>query len=325
MSTARWCSLTVLAALCVASAALADDIEGDAGASVVTELLTAQAELDAEVAAPLWKYRDTALQKAVDAAVRQLGLTQAAQARQLALALVDTTDRDHPRVAAVNGDAMMYAASLPKIAILLAAFEQAEQGRLHLDEGTEASLTAMIRRSSNEDATVMIHRVGVENIARVLMSPRYRFYDPDHNGGLWIGKDYGNAGLWLRDPLHNLSHGATPLQVARFYYLLQRDELVSPAASQRMKRILADTALNHKFAKGLHSLDPHAALWRKSGSWQTFHADSALVEHAGHTYIAVGLSNNPKGGEWLSDIIVAFDRIIAASPAGGFETADRGS
>jgi beta-lactamase class A len=53
------------------------------------------------------------------------------------------------------------------------------------------------------------------------VSPRYRLYDPRHYGGLWVGKDYAKSGLWRRDPLHNLSHGATAMQVARFYYLLK--------------------------------------------------------------------------------------------------------
>src|SRR6185503_13771501 len=159
----------------------ADDIDAGDANPVIAGLLADQADAVGEVAAPLWKYRDADLQAAVDAALRRLHLDRAAESRRLAVALVDTTDADRPRVAAVNGDLMMYAASLPKIAILFAAFDMAERGRLK------------------------IHRVGVENIARALMSPRYRFYDPDRNGGLWVGKDYGKAGLWQRDPLHSLS------------------------------------------------------------------------------------------------------------------------
>jgi beta-lactamase class A len=303
-------SVALVATVAWAAPVRADDIDGEEIHPLIAELLAAEG--DAQIAAPLWKYRDAGLQDAVDAAMRRLRLERAAQSRRLAVALVDTTDLDRPRVAAVNGDTMMYAASLPKIAILLAAFEQAERGRLRIDQQVEDSMTAMIRYSSNQEATAMIHRVGVENIARVLMSSRYRFYDPDHNGGLWVGKDYGKAGLWQRDPLHSLSHGATPLQVARFYFLLQRDELVSASASRRMKAILAGTGINHKFAKGLRGIDPAAGLWRKSGTWGIFHADSALVERDGRSYIAVGLSQDPRGGEWLSDLIVAFDEIIAA-------------
>jgi beta-lactamase class A len=277
---------------------------------LISELLAAATDAPGEPLAPLWKNRDDQLQVSVEGAVRRLRLESATRQHRLALALVDCTDADHPRVAAVNGDEMMYAASLPKIAILLGAFDKAERGELQVDGGTERTLTEMIRRSSNEAATRMIHRVGVEDIARVLLSPRYRFYDPDRNGGLWVGKDYGKAGLWMRDPLHNLSHAATPLQVARFYYLLHRGELVSSAASRKMREILGDTEINHKFAKGLRSRSPDARLFRKSGTWQTFHSDSALVERDGRAYVAVALANNPNGGEWLSKLIVAFDEII---------------
>ena len=194
---------------------------------------------------------DAELQVELEAALERLGLTRATRKRQLCVALVDINQRERPRVAAVNGDTMMYAASLPKIAVLLAAFEQVAQGELALDSSTQTSLEQMIRRSSNSAATQINHLVGKENIARILSSPRYRLYDPEHNGGLWVGKDYAKGGLWRRDPLANLSHGATAMQVARFYYLLETGQLVSPEHSENMKAILANTQLRHKFARAL--------------------------------------------------------------------------
>jgi beta-lactamase class A len=156
----------------------------------------------------------------------------------------------------------------------------------------------------------MMQRVGKEYIARVLLSPRYRLYDPAHNGGLWVGKDYAKAGLWRRDPLHNLSHGATAMQVARFYYLLETENLVTPEHSRKMKDILGNSLLKHKFVKALGRTDPTAALFRKSGSWSTYHSDSAIVEHDGRKYIAVVLSNDKNGAVWLDQIITALDDII---------------
>ena len=38
--------------------------------------------------------------------------------------------------------------------------------------------------------------------------------------GVWVGKDYAEQGTYQRDPLYNLSHGATVMQVVRFYNLL---------------------------------------------------------------------------------------------------------
>jgi beta-lactamase class A len=260
--------------------------------------------------APLRSHFDAELQRRVEGVLGSLGLGDAVRAGQVSVALVDVTRVDAPRVAAVNGDQMMYAASLPKIAVLLGAFEKIAQGRMPYDAETERTLERMIRESSNSAATEMMQRVGKEYIAHVLLSPRYRLYDPAHNGGLWVGKDYARAGVWRRDPLHNLSHGATALQVARFFYLLQTGNLVTPEYSREMKRILAEPALEHKFVRALHRVNPGAALFRKSGTWGTYHSDSVLVERDGRAYIAVALANGSRGEAWLGEIIVELDRLI---------------
>jgi len=260
--------------------------------------------------APLWDFSDPRLQSDVDRALDRLSLDDEVEGKRLAVALIDLSDLDEPRVAAVNGDVMMYAASLPKIAVLLGAFEKIAQGKMPLDRETQILMRRMIRESSNEASTELMTRVGKEYIARVLLSPRYRLYDPRHNGGLWVGKDYAQAGLWRRDPLHNLSHGATAMQVARFYYLLETGNLVTPEHSLMMKEILSNTSLGHKFVGALRKIRPDANLFRKSGSWGTFHSDSVLVERNGRSYIAVALSNDRDGTRWLERIIVALDGII---------------
>ena len=133
----------------------------------------------------------------------------------------------HPKVAGVNLDVMLYAASLPKIAILLGAFVQIEHGQMPLNDQTRAEFTRMIRNSSNKAATAVLNRVGFENLAEILQSEKYRLYDPKHNGGLWVGRDYSGGPLWKRDPLNNISHGATVMQAARFYFLAETGRLVS--------------------------------------------------------------------------------------------------
>ena len=194
-----------------------------------------------------------------------------------------------------------------------AAFEKIAQGKMKLDFETEWKLHKMIKASSNKAATEMMQEVGKEFIARVLLSPRYRLYDPEHNGGLWVGKDFAKAGLWRRDPLHNLSHGATAMQVARFYYLLETENLVTPEHSRKMKEILGNSLLKHKFVRAMDRISPRASLLRKSGSWRTYHSDSAIVEHDGRKYIAVALSNDKNGSAWLDRIITALDGIIHGS------------
>jgi len=256
--------------------------------------------------------RDSGLQRGLEHAVDHLGLATAVERKALSIALVDITDTSRPRLASVNGDEMMYAASLPKIAILLGAFQRIADGSLTYGDETRATLTRMIRHSSNTAATEMLNRVGMAYTAGVLESPRYRLYSPEYNGGLWVGKEYGKGSAWKRDPLHHLSHGATALQVARFYYLLETGRLVSPQASREMKAILGNTAIHHKFVKGLEEARPGAKIYRKSGTWRSWHADSAIVERAGHRYIAVALAHDAHGGEWLRRLIVALDDLIEA-------------
>lgn len=256
---------------------------------------------------------DPVLQRGLEDCLASLQLNGQARRKSLSVVLMDITDPSSPRLAQVNPNHMMYAASLPKIAILLGAFERIDQGDMQLDDETLEKLTLMIRNSSNQAATEMLNRVGKEYLAALLQSPQYRFYDPEMNGGLWVGKEYGKSPAWKRDPLHNLSHGATAFQVARFYYLLETGRLVSPQSSRIMKSILGDPAIQHKFVKGLKSVHPNSRIYRKSGTWRQYHSDSAIIEHDGRRYIAVALAESPQGGKWLSELIVAMDKVVLES------------
>jgi len=253
---------------------------------------------------------DPRLQKALETRLNRLHLDRAARRKLLSIVLVDITDVSEPHMAYINPNEMMYAASLPKIAILLGAFEKVAAGEMSLDDETLEKLKLMIQRSSNSAASEMLNRVGIDYLAELLQSPRYRLYDPEKNGGIWVGKEYGKAPARRRDPLHNLSHGATALQVARFYYLLETGQLVSPELSKLMKSILAETEIEHKFVKGLKAVQPDLSIYRKSGTWGPYHSDSAIIEHHGRRYIAVALAKSPQGEQWLQNLIVALDGII---------------
>ncbi len=252
---------------------------------------------------------DATLQRSLDAAIRSLGLEQAVQRGDLCVSLADITDLQRPRVAQVNGDEMMYAASLPKIGILLAAFVEIQNKRLQNTPELQALMTRMIRNSSNEAATQVMQRVGDRRVNEILASPQFRLYDPLANGGLWVGKEYGGSPAFQRDPLHNISHGATAMQVARFYYLLESGKLVNPELTRQMKEVLSKPAIEHKFVKGMSGRN--VALFRKSGTWQHWHADSMLVESASRTYILVGLSDDARGGEWLARLAPKIDDLLA--------------
>jgi beta-lactamase class A len=257
---------------------------------------------------------DATLQRGLEAVVAELGLAREVQAGRLSLAVIDVTERNAPRLAMLNGDEMMYAASLPKIAILLGAFAEAEAGRMPLDETRLQAMTGMIRYSSNKDATRVLEWVGEERLLEILQSPPYRFYDAGGAGGLWVGKSYGKEGAYRRDPIHNLSHGATAFQVARLYYLLANDALLTPRFNTQMKEILSNPGIHHKFVKALEGI-PGIRIFRKSGTWKDHHADSALVEYGAYRYVLVGLAEHPDGGEWLVRLALPLHRLLVGSVA----------
>jgi beta-lactamase class A len=266
---------------------------------------------------------DANLQAGLERVVGSLGLDRAVESGQLALALVDLTVPSAPRLAMLNGHAMMYAASLPKIAILLGAFVEAQRGRLPLDGPHLSAIHGMIRYSSNTDATRVLNWVGRDRLLEIVQSPGIALYDAKRSGGLWVGKSYGAEAAYRRDPVAHLSHGATAFQVARFYYLLVTDRLVSPALTPLMKAALGRPALHHKFVKGLERY-AGIEIFRKSGTWKDTHADSALVESGGRALVMVGLARHADGGEWLARLAGPMHDLIGPARPGAVASSGAG-
>jgi beta-lactamase class A len=166
----------------------------------------------------------------------------------------------------------------------------------------------MIRQSCNQCANRMIERVGEQHLIDVVQSPRFGFYQPNV-GGLWLGKEYGSHPAWRREPLRKLSHAATTFQTARYYCGLQNGTLVSPEQNRLMLDTLSNPGIHHKFVKGLRTKE-NIEIFRKSGTWSTYHADSALVRSGEDVYVIVGLANNPRGGRWLEQLASPIHELV---------------
>jgi beta-lactamase class A len=269
-------------------------------ALAMTTLLFCGQLMGAEATRLLNESGDLQLQQALEVLVLEQNLAAAVNKQELALVLVIVTDPDNPRLAEINGHNMLYAASLPKIAILLGAAVAIDESRLELNNELQKDLDDMIRHSCNACATRVLGLVGREELLEILQSPEYNFYDQEA-GGLWVGKDYGPGSAYHRDPLSGLSHGATAFQAARFYYKLHTGTLVSPEQSEMMLDVLSRPGISHKFVKGLEPY-PNLEIFRKSGTWKTYHADSALIRTDGLAYIIVALANNANGAAWLEQL-----------------------
>jgi beta-lactamase class A len=234
------------------------------------------------------------------------------QQNKLAVGVIDLSDQNHIEYARINGNNMMYAASLPKIAVLLAAMDALEKGELKETPEVTNDMKIMISKSNNQAATRMIDRLGFDKIESVLTDEKYQLYDEDHGGGLWVGKRYASSGATNREPLKHLSHAATVNQVCRFYYLLANGKLVSTNRSKQMLAIMEDPALHHKFVNTLDQIAPEARLFRKSGSWRNFHSDSILVwgKDPKRRYILVALVEDVSGEKIIRNLVKPIEKAL---------------
>ena len=106
-------------------------------------------------------------------------------------AAVGLLDLKTLRLAMIHPDRIEYAASIPKIGILLAWFQLHPEAATNLNAETRHELGLMAKASNNEMATKFSRELGLKQIQAVLNS--YLLYDTNHGGGIWVGKHYGKG------------------------------------------------------------------------------------------------------------------------------------
>ena len=248
----------------------------------------------------LLEHLDTDLQEKLLVAIeRRESWAVLVRAKKLAVGLVDLRDPSAPRLSMINGQRTMYAASLPKIAVLYAGVQGFENGSLRESPEIIQDLEAMIRRSSNQAATRVIRELGFEYISTALTRRTVALYDEDLGGGLWVGRAYSKGGHRYPDPVAQVTHGANVYQVCRFYYLLAYGRLVGPERSRQMLDLLSNTSMHHKFVHYLYGTGADLSrVYRKSGTWRQWHSDSMLVwDRADRKYILVAIVEDEAGGD----------------------------
>ncbi len=223
--------------------------------------------------------------------------------------MVGVLDLRTLRLAILRPDRMEYAASVPKIGILLAYIQLHPEAVTNLSSVTRHELGLMAKASSNEMAAKYSLEMGLKQIQQVLND--YGLYNTNHGGGIWVGKHYSKEGERIPDPVGEFSHGATVRQLLRYYLWLEQGKLVSPEASKVMREIFESPEIPHdqiKFVKGLKARD--VKIIRKWGSWQTWLHDSAVITGADRHYILVALTNHPKGDAYLEELAVVVDDLM---------------
>ncbi len=268
-------------------------------------------DVPAQFIQPLDQLKDGQLQSQLETILQSNAhWAELSRNKKLSIGVVDMQDPFNARFAAINGNHMMYAASLPKIAVLLASVDAIDKGELKETIEVKQDMRLMIAKSNNAATSRMIERVGIEHIASVLQDPCYNLYDEECGGGLWVGKLYGRGGKRVGDPMKNLSHAATVSQVCKYYYMLAFGQLVSLEGSRKMLDMLSNPQLHHKFVNVLDRVAPGASIFRKSGTWQNWHADSAMVWDETRRYIVVVLAEDAGGEMMLRNLMQKIDNTL---------------
>jgi beta-lactamase class A len=250
---------------------------------------------------------DPALQLELEKIDSDLRAKYGMTTEQTAVGLLDLNTL---RLAMIHPDREEYAASIPKIGILLAYFQLHTEAATNLNPQTRHELGLMAKASNNEMAAKFSRELGLKPIQAVIDS--YDLYNTNHGGGIWVGKHYGQGHERYGDPIGDNSHAATGRQLLRYFLMLEQGKLVSPAASTTMHEIFASPDIPHdniKFVKGLEGRD--VKIIRKWGSWEDWLHDSAVVTGGGRHYILVALTKHPKGDEYLVDLAKAVDDLLA--------------
>ena len=238
--------------------------------------------------------------EAIDGSLREpLGMTTEHAA-------VGVLDLNSLRLAMIHPDREAYAASVPKIGILLAYFQLRLAAITNLDATTRQELGLMIKISSNEMAAKYSRELGLKPIQSVLNESG--FYDANRGGGLWVGKHYGRDAERYGSPVGDNSHAATVRQLLRYYLMLEQGKLVSPAAARTMREIFATPEIpptQNYFVQALAECD--VQIIRKWGRWQDWHHDTAVITGEGRHYILVALTKHPRGAEYLVGLAQAVD------------------
>ena len=99
------------------------------------------------------------------------------------------------------------------------------------------------------------------------------------------------------------------MQTARFYYGIMTGTIIDIKYLPLLEEIFGNPAIKHKFVKGLQGRED-VEIYRKSGTWRNYHADSGVVAHENLTYIVVYIDNHPDAGRAAVDGIQLVDDVM---------------
>ncbi len=215
----------------------------------------------------------------------------------------------------LNGELTFSAASMIKFPILVAFFQDVDEGKIHLDEpltlkkeligggsgdmqyqpvGTKftalSTATKMITISDNTATNMLISRLG----GATALNQRFQSW------GLTVTE--------IRNPLPDLSgtNTTSPRDLAQLMAAVQQGDLILPKSRDRLLHIMRQTVTATLLPKGLGK---GATIAHKTGDIGSMVGDVGLVDMpSGKRYIAVAMVKRPYNNEQAKELIRSFSR-----------------
>jgi beta-lactamase class A len=247
---------------------------------------------------------DAALQQLVDEAARvtlEKFKDKKLAEGNLAITLIDLSDRDKPRQANFRGNEPVYPASVVKLFYLVMAHHLMEEGKLKETDELRRAMKDMIVDSSNDATSFVLDNItgttsgpeltGVElkKWAQKRNAVNRYFASLGYNGinvnqKTYCEGPYGREQLF-RGPKGENRNRLTTSATARLLAEIVTSRAVSPARSAAMMELLkrdysGKSDNNDDQAHGFTALalGPGARLWSKAGWTSTTRHDAAYIE-----------------------------------------------
>lgn len=256
-------------------------------------------------------FLDELVREVALAAVEEVGEGKVAE-NEIWMTVIDARDPRDPRIGHYQGDAPVYPASVPNVAIMVTAYDQVATGQLEMTEALFDDIRAMVHRSSNPATSRVLDRVCNTAFGPALEGDALESYEwkkhtiHRHMTDLGledlfiINKTYGpgvpfygreRAILGERagdnfERSNMMSTNAT----ARLFYMLWRRALVSPEASAEMLDHMVRTPDRNRTPFTV--LAPEGATVYSKDGWTTIcRHDAAIFElEEGGAIIVVAFS-----------------------------------
>ncbi len=216
---------------------------------------------------------------------------------------------------AIAADDTFPAASMVKVPLLIALFDQARQGRLHLD--TLYALTDSTLLQPDGDDIIAKVKLGSKFELRKLAFMMMAF--SDNTASVWIQSMIGGsqvANAWLEVNGYTITRDnsklaerrtiwqrwgwgmTSPREMARLVTAIRRGEIISPETSERMYDLMTNSYWRDEALSGI---PPHVQSASKQGAVNRSRSEVVLVNAPTGDYVLCIITKNNQDERWTYD------------------------